>query len=443
MLVPAPYAHAYMDMVRKESAEKISVLYLVFTRGKKAVVRGFESISPYAEYAEEEIGKNKELLKRGYAYSLRSIMERGEDGLYHVKIAKERVIPVLSPVRNYTENIPTILPVLAQGKWLNYLEEFKKSAVTDFDEAIGSIGVCSEKNYKDIFTDIPTILPILSQDQWLMYLRGLTASPATKFDRALDARYLQDYLGGYNHRMFDGSHTLGGAWSKIDDMCSRTGCSTREQVNGFFKALWKDSTTPKGLPFVNMEKQTYDSLAGKLERYGISKKWTYDALSYDALEVLAAGISAVAVVYFLKEGQIEELSETLGAMGVVSVVSANPLLALVMISSVGYAIATGTDLDTVAATEGVVKSSIISGALVLLPGAFLLQITAAIAISILLEESMKDENYSFVMDYAMEKVQELEQAMEKIEELVIWTPDIQKDLEGKRAVLLARFPEVA
>ena len=207
-------------------------------------------------------------------------------------------------------------------------------------------------------------------------------------------------------------------------MCAETGCSNKEQLNGYVGSLWKDATTPKGLPFFTMEKQTYDSLASKLSKYGISKRWTYDALSYDALEVLAAGISAVAMVYFLKTEQIEELSETLAAMAVVSVASANPLLALVMVSSVAYAIATGPGLDAGAAVEGIVKSSIISGTLVLLPGMFLLQIAVAVAIALLLEETMKDENYAFVEEFAMEK----------INELGTWIPDIQGEENWMRVL---------
>ena len=366
MLVSAPYLQAHAGPVPKEEAmkERTTSLYSVFTRGTKAVVQGFKNVSPYAKYAKQGLEESRRLAKLGYGYSLlrvRYSYKKGKDGLYYITIAKEQVIPVLSTAKNYT----------------------------------GSVA------------NLPTILPILAQTQWLNYLETLTTSAATNFDKALDAKYLQDVLGGGNHRLFDGGHTLGGAWSNIADMCAKTGCSTREQINGYFGALWKDATTPKGLPFMTMEKQTYDSLADKLSNYGVSKNWTYDALSYDALEILGAGISAAAVVYFLKTEQIEKLSQALGAMGIVSIISANPLLALVMISSVAYAIATGTDLSAKAATEGIIKSSLISGALILLPGTFLLQVTAAVAIAVLLEKSTKDENYAFAKDYAMEKIDAL------------------------------------
>ncbi len=277
------------------------------------------------------------------------------------------------------------------------------SRMTDLKEKTAPVLSAAKDSAAETANTLPTVLPLLSQTQWLKYLEGMTASAATKFDKALDARYLQTAVGGGNHRMFDGGHTIGGAWSNVARMCAETRCSNKEQIDGYFKALWKDATTPKGLPFMTMEKQTYDSIAQRLNKYGISKNWTYDALSYDALEVLAAGISAAAVVYFLKTEQIEELSEALGAMGVVSILSANPILALVMISAVAYAIATGTDLNAGAATGGIVKTSIISGALVLLPGVFLVQISAAVALSILLEKGMTEKNYSFAKEYLLEK----------------------------------------
>ena len=353
----------------------IAGLYSAFTQGSKAAVQNLRGgVSPYAEYAKQGLEESRKLAKSGYSYSLRGIgysYEKGKDGLYYVKIAKERTVPVLYDAKDYA----------------------------------GSVA------------DLSTVLPVFSQKQWLKYIQELTKSSATKFDKALDEKYLKDALGGGNHRLFDGGHTLGGAWSKVAEMCSQTGCSTREQVNGYFGALWKDATTPKGLPFMTMEKQTYDSLADKLSNYGISRNWTYDALSYDALEILGAGISAATVVYFLKTEQVEQLSEALGAMGISGIISANPLLALVVISSVAYAIATGADLNAQAATEGAVKSLVIYGAIGLVPGAFLLQITVAIAIAVVLEENMKDENYAFAENYVKGKIDELE----------AWIPGTQKE----------------
>ena len=343
LLVLSPYLQAYGQIPEEPETAGL------YSEMKERVKSGLGSTAEFTgNTVKEGLGKGGGLFGAGYVYSQRGLIygsEKIEDGLYYVKIAKD---------------------------------------------------------YAGEVASLPTILPVLSQDQWLRYLRQLTASAATEFDKALDAKYLETAKGGGNHRLFDGGHTLGGAWNKISRMCAETGCSHKEQVNGYFRALGKDAVTPKGLPFVTMEPETYSSLAEKLDKYGISRKWTYDALSYDAVEVLAVGIAVATVVYHLKTGQTEELSEALGTIGVMSIASANPLLALVVISSVAYAIATGTDLNSVPAAEGIFKSAIVSGVLVLIPGAFLLQITAAIAISLLLE-NMTEENASFVKDYMRER----------------------------------------
>ena len=259
----------------------------------------------------------------------------------------------------------------------------------------------SGKEYLASAVSLPLILPILSQAQWLRGLDRITTAAATNFDKAMDSRYLETYIGGGNHRMFDGGHTLGGAWGNIAKMCGVAKCSTGEQVNGYLNAIWKDLVTPKGLPFVTMEKQTYDSMANWMTKTipGVNKQWVYDAFSYDALEILSAGISAVAVVYYLDKGQVDELSELLGSMGIVSIVSANPILAMVVISSVAYALATGVDIEGKGAAEGAVKSAIISGVFVLLPSVFLIELAVVLGVAILLNRGMTDKNYAFLHDY--------------------------------------------
>ncbi len=263
----------------------------------------------------------------------------------------------------------------------------------------------SGKEYMASAISLPLILPVLSQAQWLRWLERITASAATDFDKAMDNRYLKTHIGGGSHRMFDGGHTLGGAWGNIAKMCGVAKCSTGEQVNGYLNAIWKDLVTPKGLPFVTMEKQTYDSMANWMSKTipGVNKQWVYNAFSYDGLEILSAGISAVAVVYYLDKGQVDELSELLGSMGIVSIVSANPILAMVVISSVAYALATGVDIEGKGAAEGAVKSAIISGVFVLLPSVFLVELAVVLGVAILLNREMTDKNYAFVDDYMLKQ----------------------------------------
>ena len=154
-------------------------------------------------------------------------------------------------------------------------------------------------NIKTMFNNMPNVsnkfgtvvMPALSQDALLKYAEQITSSPATKFDKALDSEYLKNYIGGGNHRLFDGGHTLKGAYDKVTEICEQTNCTSSEKTKGYLGALWKDISTQKGLPFTTLEKETYDSMANWMTKTipGVDKKWVYDALSYDVMEIILVG----------------------------------------------------------------------------------------------------------------------------------------------------------
>ncbi len=51
---------------------------------------------------------------------------------------------------------------------------------------------------------------------------------ATIYDKAMDAEYLETHIGGGLHRLFDGGHTISGAWDAARDASLR-GCRRRLQ----------------------------------------------------------------------------------------------------------------------------------------------------------------------------------------------------------------------
>src|SRR5690606_29878415 len=69
------------------------------------------------------------------------------------------------------------------------------------------------------------------------------------------------------------------------------------------------------------------------------KTWVYDLFSYDVFEVFSAGLGAAGILFALNHDDLEKLSELLGTMGVVGVISANPIMGLVMIVTTGFAFA--------------------------------------------------------------------------------------------------------
>ncbi|MDB9787267.1 hypothetical protein OAB57_04100 [Bacteriovoracaceae bacterium] len=181
------------------------------------------------------------------------------------------------------------------------------------------------------------VTSFLADDDLLKHLEGLTKLPSTVYDKALDSEYLKTHIGGGNHRLFDGGHDLFAAWNKIKEAMADDTFS--EEVVGYVSALWKDMSTVKGLPFATFSKDNYDKWADTVAGHipGLDRKYLYDLLSFDAYELLSTGLGAVSVVFALSKEDQVKLSEILGSMGIVSILSANPLMGLFLIVTSGYA----------------------------------------------------------------------------------------------------------
>ncbi|ALA59735.1 hypothetical protein [Nitrospira moscoviensis] len=182
----------------------------------------------------------------------------------------------------------------------------------------------------------PACLSFLSVDKLLEWSESVTKATATAYDKAMDKMYLQDRIGGGNHRMFDGGHDLAGAWeaaksAKPDD-------TFQQEVIGYASGLWKDLTTVKGLPFTTWEQQNFNDCAEWVVRHipGATKDWFYDLMSYDALEVVGASLGAASVLFCFSRQDKQKLAEMIGSMGAVSVASANPLMGVALVLCVAY-----------------------------------------------------------------------------------------------------------
>ena len=166
--------------------------------------------------------------------------------------------------------------------------------------------------------------------------QNLVEGSSTIYDKAMDARYITEHIGGGNHRLFDGGHTIGGAWNAVSD-ASQDDNIAREAW-GFMQGMLRDGTTSKGLPFANWDKATYDNVASSLnDTFNIPKDWFYDLNSYDAGELLGGAIGVVALALNWNRADTEQFSRFVGGMGLSAVISANPLLMVVTVVSVAKA----------------------------------------------------------------------------------------------------------
>lgn len=185
-----------------------------------------------------------------------------------------------------------------------------------------------------LMADTQTLLASnLSVD--LNYLfQAMVKGSATIYDKAMDANYLDPLLspdlGGSYHRLFDGGHTLGGAFRAARDASPDD--TLMQETLGAVQGLLRDGTTPRGLPLANWDKATYDSVAGSLEStFGIPKSWFYDLNTYDAAELLGGTVGAIALIFGWNRADTETFAKLVGSMGLSAAMSANPLLLVVTV----------------------------------------------------------------------------------------------------------------
>ncbi len=184
---------------------------------------------------------------------------------------------------------------------------------------------------------------------------------ATIYDKAMDAVYLETHIGGGNHRLFDGGHTLLGA-IKATHNASPDDNLIQEALGGI-QGLLRDVSTPKGLPLATWDKSTYDAVTGSLqETFGIPKSWLYDLNSFDVGELLGGTVGVVSLIFGWNRAETESFANLATGMGMSAAVSANPLLLAVSVVAFGRAFHKANHADEyVGLAEGALKGAIGTG----------------------------------------------------------------------------------
>ena len=170
-----------------------------------------------------------------------------------------------------------------------------------------------------------------NMEHWLgaMFNEGIPSV----YDRAMDATYNATNIGGgHLHRLFDESHTLWGAWDKVHNVLPDD--TSLQEVVGYTTALGKDLSSHVGLPLFDWNKVSYDQVAGALnETFNIPRSWFADLLHVNATELLGATIGTVAVALNWNKKKVKEFASIAGSLGILSIASANPALAVVTLAA--------------------------------------------------------------------------------------------------------------
>ena len=196
------------------------------------------------------------------------------------------------------------------------------------------------------------------------WLQSMVSGAPTIYDRAMDATYNSTHIGGGLHRMFDGGHTVPGAFEAVRNASPDD--NIFQEAAGLLQALARDATTPMGLPLVNWDRDTFYGLANTLEGFGVSRDWLIDLVNYDAVELVGSFIGVVAIALNWNNEDIEEFTTIVGGMGLSAAVSANPLLLVVTIVALAKAFHTARKTgDWKEFADGLAKGGICTGAVLL------------------------------------------------------------------------------
>ena len=203
--------------------------------------------------------------------------------------------------------------------------------------AVRSVYRLSNKALIGAYKNLSSVLPFLSQTELLRWARDTIKGVDGKYDLAMDAEYLKTHIGGSNHRLFDGGHDPISAWQKVKSASDTDTFS--QEVIGYVSGIWKDVSTPKGIPFITLDKENYDRSADWVSNNvpGASKSWFYDMFNFDVFEVFSSALGLCGAIFFLKKNDIDKLSEILGSMGIITILTANPLMGISVVICTGYA----------------------------------------------------------------------------------------------------------
>ncbi len=193
----------------------------------------------------------------------------------------------------------------------------------------------SGKTVKDVALYLSTALSApdvaLKMSRWAGSQFNTLSNDVTKAmdgEFALGLRGGDQYISPLIHRLLEG-HTIPEALKAAK--AALPDASDAEITWQAFKALASDMSSVSGLPIATFTKEGYAEIVSKLETLGLSESYVRDFVTYTGVELLAAVVPAIGFLFLWKKKDRESFSQLIGAMGVSAIVSANPLLAIIVI----------------------------------------------------------------------------------------------------------------
>ncbi|MEE9247175.1 MAG: hypothetical protein V3U79_00555 [Dehalococcoidia bacterium] len=75
-----------------------------------------------------------------------------------------------------------------------------------------------------------------------------------------------------------------------------------------------------------MSRDTYQTIAGLTDKFGIPRRWLQDLLHVNGVEVVGTSIAALAIALNWSKAEAEEFAKVAGSLGTSAIANANPPL---------------------------------------------------------------------------------------------------------------------
>ena len=157
-------------------------------------------------------------------------------------------------------------------------------------------------------------------------------------------------------------------------------------------------------------------LAEELAQYdasyiGISVSWVNDLAPYDFVELIAGSVGILAVALNWNNDDVEEFSSLVGAMGLSSVASANPLMMIVTLVSLARAFHLARKSgDWKEFSDGIAKGGVCVGAVLLatslISGPAVVVLLTGICVGILANQATKNVSFVEIAQFMVSKIRE-------------------------------------
>jgi len=171
------------------------------------------------------------------------------------------------------------------------------------------------------------------------YLRTIFETSATAYDKAMDyGRHLMSEFGG-DHRIFDGGHSVSGAWESVKSALPAD--TLGEEAMGFLEAYWKDLVTPMGMPITTLNRESFEAVAKMASNLGIEREWLLDVVSFTATESVGAFAAVLGASMNWGRAETEEFAKLAAGLTTSAALAANPLALTVALLLVARSVNNG------------------------------------------------------------------------------------------------------